>query len=461
MKVKLEIPLTLKEIGAAIGALYEGEDREIRGISTDSRETGAEDLFFALTGERDSGEAYVEKVLLRGGAAVCAHRHSGALLVADTEAALLRLAAHYRKKLTALRSVIAVTGSVGKTTTKEFLASLLAQKYRIHATRGNYNNALGVSLTLLSAPKDTEVLICEAGMNHLGELSPISEALSPDLAIITLIGTAHIGNLGSREMIAKAKREILVGMRGGTVLIPHGESYLSDIEGAKTVSTVCAEADFFLMPIETRLTGSVADLYAGEKRISSVTLPTAGAHLLTPLAFAMAAALTLGLSETEIRRGVSTITSDKTRQNIYKIGRLTILDDAYNASYESVRAAIEMLDLFPPKKKALLLGDMRELGSMTEELHREIGTLAAWHGISALFLFGVYAPYTARGALLCGFDPAAIFQNTDLSAPERTASDILRTATEETVLLVKGSRGVQMERILDAMKRMTEEEKNA
>lgn len=461
MKVILEIPLTIKEIAAAIGAVYEGSDRRIRGVTTDSREAERGDLFFALVGQHTNGECFVEDAAARGAVAVCVHAHADALLVADAEAALLSLAAFYRTRLPALRTVIAVTGSVGKTTTKEFSAAVLSQKYRVHATKDNYNNAIGVSLTVLSAPQRTEILIVEAGMNHLGELAPISEALRPDVAVITGIGTAHIGNLGSRAMIAEAKKEILRGMRGGTVLIPFGDTYLSDIEGALTVSAACAEADFFLMPIDTRLSGSHADLYFEDRRIPALFLPVGGAHHLTALAFALAAGACLGLSDAELRRGVSSITEDNTRQRVYKLANITILDDAYNASYESMRAAVEMLSLFPMRKKAALLGDMLELGTRTEELHTQLGSLLFFHGISPLFLFGVYAPFTARGAMLAGADTETILCNTDLCAPKITAEQILTHAGEDTLLLVKGSHGAHIDRVLAAMKEMTEENKNA
>lgn len=462
MIVNLELAFTVGEIASAVGGIYEGDPSEpILRVVTDSREATEGDLFFALVGERCDGETYVDEAVEKGAVAVSKRAGAGILLVRDVKEALLRLAKEYRHRLPSLTHVIGVTGSVGKTTTKEFLAALLSKKYRVHATEKNYNNELGVPLTVLSAPKETEVLIVEAGMNHAGEISPLSEAICPTLAIITGIGTAHIGNLGSREMIAAAKCEILAGMRGGPVLVPSEEPLLEKLPNRLSVSTENPMADFFLMPIQTDITGSVADFYHGERTIPALSLHAPGKHLLTALSFAVSASVLLGLSDGEIVGGVSSIRYDKIRQSVYKIGELTIFDDAYNASFESVTAAIETVDLFRGMKKCALIGDMLELGGKTEEYHRKVGEALFSHGFSSLYLYGVYAPFTAAGAREAGFPADDIYENTDPLAPKITAEEILAHATEKEILLVKGSRGVHLERVIAAMKEITEGKTNA
>ncbi|HBJ19131.1 MAG TPA: hypothetical protein DDY70_05280 [Clostridiales bacterium] len=457
MIVNPEPSFTLGEIAEATGGIYDGENmQKIRRIVTDSREAEAGDLFFALPGERTDGEMYVGEVLAKGAFAVSTRQRTGVLLVRNVKEALLCLAGEYRRRLPALKCVIGVTGSAGKTTTKEFLAALLSQKYRVHATEKNYNNELGVPLTVLGAKKDTEVLIVEMGMNHEGEIAPLSEAVHPDMAIITNIGTAHIGNLGSREMIAEAKSEILSGMTGGPVLVPSEEPLLANLPNRKTVSLENPMADFFLMPMEIRAVGSVADFYHGERIVPGLALRAPGTHLLSALAFALSAAVLLGLSDHEIVSGISSIGEDKTRQSIYKIGRITIFDDAYNASFESVCAAIRTLGLFRGMKKSALIGDMLELGCMTEEYHKKVGRILVEEGFSSLYLYGVYAPFTAAGARETDGIPCDIFENTDPLSPEVTARQILAHSGEKEILLVKGSHALHLERVTQVMKEITE-----
>ena len=311
-------------------------------------------------------------------------------------------------------------------------------------------------MTVLAAPSDTEILILETGMNHRGEIAALSDAVRPDMALITNIGTAHIGNLGSREMIAEAKKEILVGMRGGPVLVPAEEPLLAGLPHRVTVSSADPCADFFLLPTETNAGGSRADFYHGSRTLRGLSLPMPGKHLLNALAFALSAAVLLGLSDSEIYGGISSITKDKVRQSCYKVGKLTVFDDAYNASPESMLAAIGTLDVFPFSKKSALIGDMLELGAKTEECHRALGEALVRHGFSDLYLFGVYAPFTAAGARALGKGRVRIFENTDPLAPEITAKEILAHGSEDEILLVKGSRGIRLERIIEVMKEITE-----
>lgn len=461
MIVTPELPLSVKNIADAVAGVYGGDDRPIFRIVTDSREAAAGDLFFALPGDGDGGEAYVAEAQKNGAIAVSKYRRDGVLLVRDVAEALLLLASEYRRRLPALKCVIGVTGSVGKTTTKEFIAAILSEKYRTHATAGNYNNGLGVPLTVLSAPAKTEVLIVEMGMNHKGEIAPLSACVHPNLAVITNIGTAHIGNLGSREMIAEAKKEILTGMNGGKVVVPAEEPLLADVPHRMTVSLRDPTADFFLMPKTMCADKSTADFFCGERKIGNLSVFAPGMPVLSALAFSVSVATLLGLSDTEIRRGISSIKSDRIRQSVYKIGKLTVFDDAYNASPESVSAAIRTLSLFREKEKSALIGDMLELGCRTEECHEAVGRLLADEGFSKLYLFGVYAQFVAAGARRSGKSTCVVYENTDPLSPVETARRILSHSGDGEILLVKGSRGAHLERILEIMKNITEGKTNA
>ena len=251
MRIKLGIPLELSEVVEATrGRLNEKcHKSKIKFLSTDTRELEPGDLFVALRGERYDGNDFIKYAKERG-AITLGDDISADILTKFGNASLLFLASYFKNKLKRLKYTIAITGSVGKTTTKEFTKILLSTQYSVHSTPQNYNNLIGMPLTLLSAPADTEILILEMGMNRLGEISQMSKCAKPDIALITNIGTAHIGNLGSKENISKAKKEIFDGMTDGEKIIPYGEELLSNIENATYFSTVYEDADVFINKLD-------------------------------------------------------------------------------------------------------------------------------------------------------------------------------------------------------------------
>ena len=231
MRIKLDTKISVNSIIQATNGIT-GLDKEMSfsSITTDSRECCPGDLFIAIDGETDSGENYIDQVIKIGAFALSKTSSIGCICVPDTVEALLQIASNYIKTLPFILYIIGITGSVGKTTTKEFAKIILSERFIVHSNPSSYNNALGLSLSILSAPKNTQILLMELGMNHAGEIGRLSKYLHPDMAIITNIGRAHIGNLGSREAIAKAKLEILSGMKDGTVFVPFGEKLLCEIE---------------------------------------------------------------------------------------------------------------------------------------------------------------------------------------------------------------------------------------
>ena len=450
MKIKLTYPISAKEIEAVTGCtIHSAEDAEIQYITTHSSEVERDTLFIAMQGERTHGEAFRDIVIARGGYLLTEKAGERSFTVSSVSDALFALARAHLKRLTALRHTIAVTGSVGKTTTKEMLRILLSDRYRTHATEGNQNSEIGLPLTILCAPPDTELLILEMGMNHKGEIARLSLLSEPDLIIITNVGHAHIGNLGSRKAIAEAKKEILCGAKpGATVLIPSEEALLSDIADAKRIGVFSENGDYTLLP-ENSFSRGYALLKNGVRQ-ARICNEIRDKGLLAAIAFAGAAALELGVQLPDLTDNNFNFGINIFRQKLYKGDKTEIVFDAYNASYESVICAIDTLKISPRKNRALLLGDMRELGAYASDLHKEVGRAcaAARDEIHLLFLFGASAPWVASQAIADGFDEGRIFVNTEADRPEITAEAILRHIQLDTCLWIKGARDMKMERIL-------------
>ena len=456
MRIMLDCALSAKEIKTATNAETSlSEELEFKFICTNSKEVMKGDLFVAIRGESLDGNDYAIEAQAHGAYPISEKNLPNSFFVPNSRTALLALAALYKTKLRRLICTVAITGSVGKSTTKEFTKALLEKKYRVQATDGNENNHIGVPLTVFRASKETEVLIIEAGMNHAGEIKEISDAISPDIAIITNIGTAHIGNLGSREMIARAKLEIRSGMHGGRIILPYGESYLSGIENGVYVSVGCACADSHFENIEIKKNESLFDYRSASRKIEGLKLRVSGEHYLKCLLFAITTAELLRLKDEDIKTGVSLISEDILRQKYVNAANITIYDDSYNSSYDSVKAVLDMLDM-KGEPYSVLLADMLELGDFSEELHRDIGKLAACSRARVLYLLGDFAELIKEGAISCGFDERNIFTNHDLSNPTPTALQILENAKDGETLLFKGSHSTRLHRVVDILKKLTE-----
>ena len=453
MRAELELPLLLSEIISAIGGFCASEIKvsEIRAISTDTRELNGGDLFIALPGKSYDGESFCTDAESAG--AICVSKiHKSGILVKDTTRALCKIASLYRKKLKNLKSVIAITGSVGKTTTKELLKRLLSHDHSVHATKGNYNNQIGVAYTILTCPANADTMIVEMGMNHRGEIKESSLMAKPSIAIITRIGTAHIGNLGSKEMIAKAKMEITEGLtENGTLIIPYGEPLLKPSCKHKTVSTSDAQSDFSLIPIEASTEGTRFILKQERHPATVEHVSIFGLGNLNSLAFAAACALEIGIDAKDLHSVFSSISFDITRQKVIYWQDRCIIDDSYNASFESVIAAFDFLNFFRGRRLAVL-GDILELGSETESIHFKIGAEAVSHGIDTLFLFGVYSPFIARGALCAGMEHSKIFVNSDCAAPHVTENCVREQTKPGDVILFKASHQCNLSSMIERIK---------
>lgn len=449
MRIKLGIPMTLGEIAAATkGRIINNASATIKYITTDSREAQKEDLFIPIKGEKFDGENFLLDATVKGCFTLSKKHIESDILVENASAALLDLASFYSKNLPYILYRIGITGSVGKTTTKEFTKVLLSKGYKVHANEGNFNNEIGLPMSLLSAPYDSEILVMEMGMNHLGEIARLSECLSPDMAVITNIGTAHIGNLGSRENIAKAKLEIGCGMNGGSIFVPFEEELLQGEKNRVTLSLSDTKANYCLEEKD-----SIVSIYENGKKYAEARFAFTEEHLKKCLLFAASIAINCGISPNLLSQGISDISAENIRQNIILLKKRLFYTDFYNASPESITASFDSVQKIEIEaSKNLLLGDVLELGKMSKEIHFQIGKSIPEGLFKNLFLFGNFAKFVADGAKSNGFPIERIHINTDLSRPDITASQVLQNSSEGELILMKASRGVRLERVLDYFK---------
>ncbi len=453
MRIKLGIPMSLGEIASICNSKAANPDVIITHVTTNSAKVKKNDLFVCIKGNNFNGEDFTDEVIAKGGFPLSTRDGSSHICVESTKVALLSLANNFTKKLTNIKKKIAITGSVGKTTTKDLIHHLLCNKYVVHKTEGNKNNHIGLPLTTLSAPKNTEILDIEMGMNHRGEIKELSECLAPDIGIINNIGSSHIGNLGSREEIAKAKLEILEGMGEGTILIPYEEALLSEARNKMTFSTVNSNADFYLKFSEAK----DLSIYFKGNHFCSAKFTVSAHHLKKCLAPAVSAAMLCGITREEIKDNISVISDDIFGQKIVNCGKLSFYLDCYNASAESIQSSFETLKRIEHDgRKCLLLGDIGELGEHSEKIHFEVGGSIPRDLFTHLYFFGEQSEIFRQGALSSGFSNDCIFTNCYIDRPDITAQQIKEHSKDHDLILVKGSRFMRLERILDFFERRKE-----
>ncbi len=465
-----------KELAAVLSVETTISD-DITSIVTDSREAESGSLFIALKGERFDGHDYISQALSRGAAAVIGERVPDGLDANDAKRvmvtpssleALGKVAAAYKARIKP--KTIAVTGSVGKTTTKEFVFSVANSKFLAHKTAGNLNNEIGMPLSVLDMPETTQVCVLEMGMSGLGEISHMTAIAKPDIAIITNIGNSHIECLGSRENICKAKLEIVEGVPSdGWVILNADEPMLFAQKGKLTqnmlfVSLQNPLADYRALNIREYEDSTEFDLVAGNRVVTNVKIPTIGTHNVYDATYAFAVGVLLGMSDDEIKRGLMSFHNTGMRQNIYEYGGITIIEDCYNAGPESMKAAVEVLSKLADKngcRTVAVLGDMRELGDYSKQLHMEIGTLVASRHISNLVTFGREAENIALGAINHALNPENISINTNVENAEDTAKTVFGMLRPGDAVLFKASRAVRLERVIEGLKALIDNNKNS
>ena len=426
---------------------------ELTEIVTDSRKVTPGCLFAAIRGERADGHDYIASAFEKGAACCLAEFPPDTeavgclLLVPDTVAALQKIAGAYRKEFNKI-PVIGVTGSVGKTTMKEMLSAVLSRRFRVHKTEGNFNNDLGVPLTLFGLREEHEAAVVELGVSHPGDMARIASIAAPTMAVYTNIGDAHLEYLGSREGVLREKSALneFLPPEGAAVFCNGDDPLLADMPcraGLRKVLYGLGEkCAVRATGTETLPDGTTAcDITAGAQRFRAV-IPAFGEHMVSAALGAAAVGLTLGLTAEEISAGITDYAPVGRRARFYRAGKLTLIDDSYNANPTSTAAALRSLSRLEGRKVAVL-GDMLELGGASEALHRETGTLARECGIGLVLTTGDAARCIAEGA---GREIARHFAE----KPELIRALPALLAPGDTVL-VKASRGARFEEITAAL----------
>ena len=450
------------------GALHQSVSGEasVRYICTDSREADAETAFVALRGERVDGHDYIAAALKNGcRCVICEHSNEklassrvAVIVVNDTELALSRLANNYRRYLHC--KTVAVTGSVGKTTTKDLIAAVLSEGTTVAKTPGNHNSTVGMPLSMVGLPTECDWAVLEMGMSDFGEIERLSITAEPDVAIITNVGSSHMETLGSRENICRAKLEVLSGLKKDGVLILSGdEPLLADVHGKSYrtlyVSLSCEKADFFAKNIRVKTDCTLFDVVHGDTVVEDLCVRLLGRHNVYAALYAFAVATLAGFDERQIRRGMLRYLPDGMRQHIYPMRSITVIEDCYNASPESMIAAVDVLEEYSRstgKRSVAVLGDMLELGTDSPALHRSVGAYLAEKGIGNLFTFGSGANQIAVGARQHGMHHSRIHQNPNADDLAETCEALLGTLRDGDVVLFKASRSIGAERIIDYLR---------
>lgn len=422
-------------------------DVEFLGASNDTRTIRPGQLFLALKGVRD-GHDFIPQALEKGAAAVLCEHCEGdypAIVVEDTRIALGKIANGERRRIG--MKVVGVTGSVGKSTTKEMIAAVLETTFRTAKTPANHNNDIGMPMGILAMPSDTEVAVLEMGMNHFREMAYLSAIGQPDVAVIVNIGTMHIEHLGTQEGILKAKLEILEGMEAETPVLLNG-----DDKHLKTAACGLHPITYFGVGENCGVRGLEPEISAGCVRFRAkagdrefpVELPVEGEHFVCDALAAVAVGLELGVESVKIQESLSNFRNMAGRQEIYKKDGYTIISDCYNAGPESMAAALKVLGRQPGRKIAVL-GDMLELGASTQAEHYKVGRLAAEQA-DHLMAFGPNGVRMAKGAITGGMSGINARSFTDR---QQLVLELKRLARPGDVILFKGSRGMHMELALE------------
>ena len=444
--------LTLGDIAEACGGEYIGEKSKlttaVKSVVIDSRLVEEGSLFVAIKGERTDGHLYIEKAYESG--AVCAiseqviSADNPYILVRSSEQAIKDIAEYYRSLFYNIE-VVGITGSVGKTSTKEMIASVLSQEFVVHKTQGNFNNELGVPLTLLSMPEDTEVAVVEMGISDFGEMTRLSKMVRPTVCVLTNIGCCHLENLKDRDGVLKAKTEMFIYKEDDALIFVNGDDdKLATIENVTAAYGLDSSNDYYAENIENSGENSVSCTICFDDRKLDVTVPALGNYMVVNALAAAAVGKSLNMSDENIVKGIESYTTVGSRANLVTTGILRIIDDCYNANPTSVKAAVETLCNMKGGRKAAVLGDMKELGENELALHAEVGEYAAKCGVDVLITVGELA--------------RSISDNAD--GVEAHHFDTVEQATEELdtilhkddIVLVKASHSMHFEKIVEFLK---------
>ncbi len=470
MKIKLGLgQMNMKDVALFCGGElydYTGElGCNFEYVCTDSREVDEKTLFFATRGERVDGHDYIVNALDAGCRCVlCEYvptnisgRCAAFVTVENSVDAFATLASGYREQKPL--ATVAITGSVGKTTTKELTASIMKRFLKLYYTEGNFNSVIGMPMSLMAVEQDKVAAVFEMGMSGFGEIRSMTRTARPRVAMVTNIGSSHLEYLKTRENIARAKLEIAEGIRDGGYLLLNGdEPLLRNARGIKSKSFTTVyvgldgEGDCQISAQNIRVGSreTVFDLHYFDKIYRDVVVSGVGRHFALNACFAAGASFLLGADERSMREGLAEYTPSGMRQNIYEKNDVTVIADCYNAAPESVRCALDTLSQLSVRgKRIAVLGDMRELGENSDEMHRAVGKYVATKGVDVLLTLGRSASLIAEGAINAGMAADCVFAELDLDGTERLCAELSGRLCATDAVLFKASRGVKLERVIE------------
>lgn len=447
---------TLSQLaGYAQGTLTGDPDREVTRVSTDSRTLHAGDLFVPIRGENFDGQKFVEQAAQKGAVgALVDQTWSGNLpagfaviRVEDTLVGYQQIAARYRQSLPI--KVIGITGSNGKTSTKDFVAAALSRRFRVAKTEGNFNNHVGLPQTILNATAQDEIGVWEMGMNHPGEIEVLARIAAPDAAVITMIGVAHIEFMGSRGAIAQEKGMLAEAVSAhGAVILNAEDDFSESIARRSRARIVFAGINRGLIRAEDvrqSANGSEFTILEGAHRCRA-QLPVPGRHMVQNAILAVAAARVFGVSIEEAALGLASASLTKARLQVRQVHGVQFLDDSYNANPDSTKAALRTLaDLDTDGRRIAVLGEMGELGAEAERGHAEVGECAAELRVDQLITIGEIAATMSEAAKAAGLENSA-----NVHDQEKAAQLLAESVAPGDLVLIKGSRSARMERVLEA-----------
>ncbi|MBQ8356390.1 MAG: UDP-N-acetylmuramoyl-tripeptide--D-alanyl-D-alanine ligase [Clostridia bacterium] len=451
----LRTPYDLADaFGVPLAGTYKGE---IRGIATDSREVKQGDLFVALPGNRTDGELYIPAAFANGAAGVlCKTKpcENGLFFeVQDPVEALLRAAAFYRKQSGAY--MIAISGSTGKTTVKEAIATVLAEQSTVAYSQGNFNSSLGFPLSVLSFEPCT-YWVAELGINHIGEMEPMARAANPDLAVLTNVGTAHIGHFVDFSNLLGEKAKLASNLsEKGILLTPAAlpaDVFPCPADRIRRVGEG-PRSDFYMENVVMNENGVTGDLICPDRVITNLEWGVPGSVGQSTLLTVGAACALIGCSAEQIRTGLEKAGKNSPRLHTFLLGARLLIDDTYNASPESVVGALEVLRYRATyRPRVAVLGDMLELGNHAALLHRTVGEALVRSGISMLFTYGRQARHIADGARRSGM-PASVIRTFEKEEGEALADAVRRFTPHNAAILFKASGRMELGRIVGMIRR--------
>ena len=453
--------LPLSRIAEFTSATGEFDHKAIASAhSIDSRTVQPGDLFFAVKGEHLDGHDFVTQALERGAAAAVVRKDqlprypvkTGLIAVEDTLIALQTLAACVRRVWG--KSVVGVTGSAGKTTTKDAIAHLLSTRFRVLKSEGNFNNHFGLPLMLLKLEPEHEIAVIEMGMSHAGEIAALAKIAQPDTGVVTCVAPVHLEYFDSLAGIARAKYELVAALpSGGTAVLNADDEYVSqfgrDFHGRVVWFGMKPSADIRAEKIENAgAAGSSFDLIANGLR-EHVRLPLVGAHNILNVLAAVGVAIDKGISPSESAAALGSLAAPDKRGQVVTINGVTVINDCYNSNPKALAVMAETLAGMPAKRRIVVAGEMLELGPTGEELHRASGTYIA--SLKVDFLIGVRGLARAMVDAASSVGVATEF----MATPEEAGEWLARSTKAGDVVLLKASRGVKLERALETWKSRT------